>query len=237
MPTPLPTDVDEAVAAARVAQERRRGGAVIPLQRRPRRGRGGRKARATLVVAGAGVIVTVAMLMGLGAFGMVAVAALILALTMLVLFAPATPVPAPERIAKSELKAVPAQAARWLDARRAALPAPAIGVLNRLDARLDTLGVQVGALDEDSPLAGELRRLVGEQMPAFVDDYARVPPAMRATPRNGMTPDQQLVEGLDVIERELGEISARLAQGDLDALETKRRFLQNKYEDEAPPAA
>jgi hypothetical protein len=236
LPSPLPTDVDEAIAAARIAQERRRGGAVIPLQRRPWRGRGGRKARAVAAVAGAGLILAVAMLMGLGAFGMVAVAALILALAMLVLFAPATPVPTPERIAKSELKALPAQAARWLDARRPGLPAPALGVLNRLDARLDTLGVQIAAIDDDAPLAGELRRLVGEQLPAFVDDYARVPPAMRATPRNGMTPDQQLVEGLAVIERELGGISERLAQGDLDALETKRRYLGIKYEDEAPPA-
>lgn len=233
----MPTDVDEAIAAARIAQERRRGGDVIPLQRRSRRGRGGRKARAALVVAGAGVVLTVAMLMGLGAFGMVAVAALILAMTMLVLFAPATPVPTPERIAKSELKALPAQATRWLDARRPALPAPALGVLNQLDARLDTLGVQIAALSDDAPLAGELRRLIGEQLPAFVADYARVPPAMRATPRNGMTPDQQLVDGLGVIERELGEISERLAQGDLDALETKRRYLQIKYEEDAPPAA
>lgn len=233
----MSSDVDDAIAAARIAQERRRGGDVIPLQRRSRRGRGGRKARTVAVVAGSGLILAVAMLMGLGAFGMVAVAALILALTMLVLFAPATPVPTPERIAKSELKALPAQAARWLDARRPELPAPAIGVLNQLDTRLDTLGVQIAALDDDSPLAGELRRLVGEQLPAFVDDYARVPPPMRTKARNGMTPDQQLVEGLGVIERELGEISARLAQGDLDALETKRRYLGIKYEDEAPPVA
>lgn len=229
------TDVDDAIAVAQVARERRRGRAVIPLQRRPRRGRGrgGRRKRAAAVAIGAGLVLTVAMLMGLGAFGMVAVAALIAALTLLVLFAPATPVPTPERIVKSEVKAVPAQAARWLDARRAALPAPAAGVLDQLDVRLDTLGVQVATLDEDSPLAAELRRLVGEQLPGFVEDYARVPPAMRTSPRNGMTPDQQLVEGLGVIERELGEISARLAQGDLDALETKRRYLQIKYEEDA----
>ncbi len=233
----MSSDVDDAIAVARIAQERRRGGDVIPLQRRSRRGRGGRKARTVAVIAGSGLILAVAMLMGLGAFGMVAVAALILALTMLVLFAPATPVPTPERIAKSELKALPAQAARWLDARRPELPAPAIGVLNQLNTRLDTLGVQIAALDDDSPLAGELRRLVGEQLPAFVDDYARVPPPMRTKARNGMTPDQQLVEGLGVIERELGEISARLAQGDLDALETKRRYFGIKYEDEAPPVA
>ncbi|KQN93758.1 hypothetical protein ASE95_02200 [Sphingomonas sp. Leaf231] len=229
-----PSDVDDAIAVARIAQERRRGGAVIPLQRRSRRGRGGRKARMVVVAAGAGVILTIAMLMGLGAFGLVAVAALILAMTMLVLFAPATPVPTAELIAKSELKALPAQAARWLDARRPTLPAPALTVLNQLDTRLDMLGVQVAALDEDGPMADEIRRLVGEQLPGFVEDYARVPAAMRTRARNGTTPDQQLVEGLAVIERELGEISERLAQGDLDALDAKRRFLTIKYEEDAP---
>lgn len=226
------SDVDAVVTAARIAQERRRGVEFVPLQRKPRRGRGGRKARATAAVVASGVIVTIAMVLGLGAFGMVAAAMMVLAVTMLAIFAPATPVPTPERIAKSELKALPAQTARWLDAQRPALPAPAVPILARLDRQLDTLGVQLAALDEDSPVALEIRRLVGEQLPAFVGDYARVPPAMRATPRNGMTPDQQLLDGLGVIEREIGEVSARLAQGDLDALETKRRFLEVKYERE-----
>lgn len=226
------SDVDAVVTAARIAQERRRGVEFVPLQRKPRRGRGGRTARATVAVVAGGVIVTVAMLLGVGAFGMVAAAMMVLAVTMLAIFAPATPVPTPERIAKAELKALPAQTARWLEAQRPALPAPAVPILTRLDRQLDTLGVQLAALDEDSPVALEIRRLVGEQLPAFVGDYARVPPAMRATPRNGMTPDQQLLDGLGVIEREIGEVSARLAQGDLDALETKRRFLEVKYEGE-----
>lgn len=226
------SDVDAVVTAARIAQERRRGVEFVPLQRKPRRGRGGRTARATVAVVAGGVIVTVAMLLGVGAFGMVAAAMMVLAVTMLAIFAPATPVPTPERIAKAELKALPAQTARWLEAQRPALPAPAVPILTRLDRQLDTLGVQLAALDEDSPVALEVRRLVGEQLPAFVGDYARVPPAMRATPRNGMTPDQQLLDGLGVIEREIGEVSARLAQGDLDALETKRRFLEVKYEGE-----
>ena len=94
-------------------------------------------------------------------------------------------------------------------------------------------GITLRVFASRDALAAELRRLVGEQLPGFVADYTRVPPAMRGTPRNGMTPDQQLVEGLGVIERELGEISERLAQGDLDALETKRRYLQVKYEEDA----
>ncbi|MEH3046584.1 hypothetical protein [Sphingomonas adhaesiva] len=231
------TDVDDAVATAQAAVERRRGDALIPLARGPRRGRGGVKARvAAIAVANAAILLVAAIVGGvvmpLGMFGALAVMLLMLAVTLLIAFAPATPVPTPERIARAELKALPMQTARWLDAQRPALPAPALNVLDRVDRRLDTLGVQLAALDEASPAASEVRRLVGEQLPDFVRDYQRVPRDLRATPRNGKTPDQQLVDGLAVIEREMGEMSERLAQGDLDALETRGRFLEIKYQAE-----
>ena len=231
------SDVDDAVTIARTAAERRRGDALIPLARRPRRGRGGVKTRvAAIAVANAAILLVAAIVGGvvmpLGMFGALAIILLMLAVTLLIAFAPATPVPTPERIARAELKALPMQTARWLDAQRPALPAPALNVLDRLDRRLDTLGVQLAALDDDSPAAVEVRRLVGEQLPDFVRDYQRVPADLRATPRNGKTPDQQLIDGLGVIEREVGEMSERLAQGDLDALETRRRFLEIKYQAE-----
>lgn len=231
------SDVDDAVTIARTAAERRRGDALIPLARRPRRGRGGVKTRVAAIAAANAAILLVAAIVGgvvmpLGMFGALAVMLLMLAVTLLIAFAPATPVPTPERIARAELKALPMQTARWLDAQRPALPAPALNVLDRLDRRLDTLGVQLAALDDDSPAAAEVRRLVGEQLPDFVRDYQRVPADLRATPRNGKTPDQQLIDGLGVIEREVGEMSERLAQGDLDALETRRRFLEIKYQAE-----
>ena len=56
------------------------------------------------------------------------------------------------------LKALPAQTARWLDAQRPSLPAPALAVVDRIEQRLDTLGVQFAALDEASPAAADLRR-------------------------------------------------------------------------------
>lgn len=227
------TDVDDTIAVARIAQARRRGGEMVPVRRRAR-SRGNRTVKLVVAI---GVVLTLAILFGWSGFALVAVAAAIVAITAMVLRKRPVPVPTPEKIAQAELKTLPAQTARWLEAQRPALPAPAVTLVERVDRRLETLAGQLATLDEASPMAGEIRRLVGEQLPSFVEDYARVPPAMRATPRNGKTPDQQLVEGLGVIEREMGDISERLAQGDLDALETKRRFLQNKYEDEAPPAA
>ena len=56
-----------------------------------------------------------------------------------------------------------------------------------------------------------------------------MPASLRATPRNGKTPDAQLVDGLKLIDGQIAEMSAHLAQGDLDALATRGRFLEIKY--------
>ena len=228
------TETDEAIGIAEAGRQRRAGGEVLPLERRPRRGRGGVKARVAAIAAVNAAILVVAGLFGaivmpLGMFGALAVMLAMLAATVVIAFAPATPLPSPERLARSDLKALPAQTARWLDAQRPALPAPAVPILDAIDRRLDTLGSQLGALNDDAPAALEIRRLVGEQLPEFIRDYQRVPPAMRRTPRNGKTPDQQLAEGLGVIEREIGDMSAQLAQGDLDTLATRQRYLEIKY--------
>ncbi|WP_375250909.1 hypothetical protein [Sphingomonas sp.] len=240
MTLPPSSETDQAIIAARATADRVAGrttDGLIPLQRSPRRGRGGAKARA-LAIAAANLTILIAaglfgaIIMPLGMFGALAVMMAMIAVTLVIAFAPATPVPTPERIARAELKALPMQTARWLDAQRPTLPAPAIAMLDRIDQRLDTLGVQMAALAEESPAAADVRRLVGEQLPDFVRDYQRVPAALRATPRNGKTPDQQLVDGLEVIEREIGAMSTQLAQGDLDALATRGRFLEIKYQGE-----
>lgn len=234
------SQVDEAVDIARAGQARRNGD-LIPLQRAPRRRRGGVKQRAALILAVNLVLLVAAGVFGaavmpLGMFGALAVMMVMVAATLLIAFAPATPVPTPERIARAELKALPAATSRWLDAQRPQLPAPAITLVDQLDHRLDTLGIQLAALDEESPAAVEVRRLVGEQLPAFVRDYQRVPQDLRRTPRNGKTPDQQLTDGLALIEREIGQMSEQLAQGDLDTLATRGRFLEIKYQGDGTSA-
>jgi hypothetical protein len=106
-------------------------------------------------------------------------------------------------------------------------------MIDRIGVRLGALSPQLVALDNGSEPAFEVRRLIGEQLPAFVNDYARVPPTLRTTPRNGRTPDAELVDGLKLIEQEIGDMTQRLAQTDLDALATRGRFLEMKYKDEA----
>ena len=46
------------------------------------------------------------------------------------------------------------------------------------------------------------------------------------------SPDEQLTDGLRVIEGEIGEMSASLAQGNLDSLATRERYLQIRYRED-----
>ncbi|MEO5492512.1 MAG: hypothetical protein ABIR08_00625 [Sphingomonas sp.] len=145
----------------------------------------------------------------------------------------ATPTSRPvtyEKLRQTDLKALPAQTGRWLDAQRPALPAPAISVVDQIGLKLDALTPQLATLNEDEPAAAEIRKLVGEQLPEFIKGYERVPAALRGVERNGKTPDQQLVDGLKVIGGQIDEMAGQLAQGDLDALSTRGRYLEIKYQ-------
>jgi hypothetical protein len=166
----------------------------------------------------------------IGIFGFLAMVVAMIAATIFFLVMGATPAPTYEKLRQVELKALPAQTGRWLDAQRPALPAPAINLVDQIGLKLDALTPQLVGLDEGAPAAAEIRKLVGEQLPEFIKGYERVPQGLRGVERNGKTPDQQLVEGLSVIGREIDEMSAQLAQGDLDALSTRGRYLEIKYQ-------
>lgn len=181
------------------------------------------------------VIVVAAIVFGLaigpiGMFGFLAVVVAMIVATVFFLSMGGEPAPTPEKLRAVDLKALPAQTGRWLDAQRPALPAPAVNLVDQIGLKLDALTPQLATLDGNSPAGEEIRKLVGEQLPEFIKGYERVPRGLRGVERNGKTPDQQLVEGLGVIGREIDEMSAQLAQGDLDALSTRGRYLEIKYQ-------
>ena len=168
----------------------------------------------------------------LGMFGAVAVMLALMVATLGLAVLPVTPEPSPERFHDVPLKALPLQTEAWLDRQRLALPAPAVSLVDSIGVKLEALAPQLATLDEREPAAAEIRKLVGEQIPELVKGYQRVPQALRGQARNGTSPDQQLVEGLKVIDGEIAEMSANLAQGDLDSLATRERYLQIKYRED-----
>jgi hypothetical protein len=135
-----------------------------------------------------------------------------------------------EKLREVDLKRLPQSTDRWLQAQRRALPAPAITLVNDIGRKLDTLGVQLQTLDEREPIAGELRRLIGDELPELVNGYNRVPQHLRRDGLNGMSPDKQLVDGLGVVDTELTRLSEQLASGDLNTLATQGRYLELKYQ-------
>lgn len=230
------TDVDRQIARASEALDRSRD------RHAQVRGRSKRKHEAEVLkrvarIAVADLAIIVGALIAgwfvpLGVGGAMLVMGLLIAATLALAIFPVAATPTPERLAETPLKALPFQTEQWLEGQRRALPAPAQTLIDSIGVKLETLGPQLATLDEREPAAFEVRKLVAEQLPELVKGYARVPEPLRRTARNGATPDQQLVDGLRVIDEEIAQMTAQLAQGDLDLLATRGRYLQIRYQDD-----
>lgn len=231
------TDVDRLSARASELIERSR--AQLPAtaaEQRMRRRRESEVVRRVGRIAMAdgailvGAIIFALAVAPLGAMGAFLVALLLIAATLLFAVLPAGSALQAEQLGQVPLKALPKTTEAWLDTQRKALPAPVLGLVDSIGVKLEILSPQLAQLDEQSPAAMEVRKLIGEQLPDLVKGYARVPEPLRRIERGGLTPDQQLAQGLQVIDDEIAEMSAQLAQGDLDLLATRGRYLQIKYQ-------
>jgi hypothetical protein len=117
----------------------------------------------------------------------------------------------------------------WLEAQRPALPPPAVTLVDQLGVQLDGLGRQLEGLDQNHPKAREVRSLIGEQLPEMIDSYRRIPAHLRTEQRAGASPDEQLTQSLRTISGEIDSITRQLAEGSLDDLAIKHRFLDYKF--------
>ncbi len=230
------SEVDDVVFRSQEVMDRTRLSRRSPSAASRKRREGEIKTRVGRIIVADVAIIVAALVIGffvpLGMFGALAVMALLIAATVLLAILPGAPEPSPEKFHDVPLKALPLQTEAWLDRQRPALPAPAATLVDSIGVRLETLSPQLATLDEREPAAAEIRKLVGEQIPELVKGWQRVPQPLRSTPRNGVSPDQQLADGLKLIEAELGEMSTQLAQGDLDSLATRGRYLQIKYRED-----
>ena len=228
------TDVDQLIARSTELIDRTRERAES--QRRMRRRSTGLARRAGLIVSADLAIVIAAIVVGwimpIGMGGALLVFALLVAVTLLIAFVSLEAPVTPEKLVQVPLKALPLRTEQWLETQRPALPAPMQTLIDGIGVRLETLAPQLATLSEQEPAAAEVRKLVGEQLPELLKGYARVPLPLRGVERNGKTPDAQLAEGLQLIDREISEMSEQLAQGDLDSLATRGRFLEIKYKDD-----
>jgi len=230
------TDVDREIARAHETMTRvdRRVGTGEARMRRQRQAEVGKRLGRIVGVDIAILIATMVIgwIMPIGMGGFLVMLLLLIAATIGLAIFPLVPEPSADKLVEVPLKVLPMQTEQWLIRQRASLPVVAHPLLDAIGAKLDTLAPQLATLDEGEPAAAEVRKLIGEQLPELLKGYAKVPEPLRRVPRNGATPDQQLVDSLKLIDSEIAEMSAQLAQGDLDSLATRGRYLQIKYRDD-----
>jgi hypothetical protein len=220
-----------AQAAIERSRERRRpiGTKSIALRRQHLFRKLGR-----MLVAG-GVVLLGAALFGalvqpLGFTGLLALVVLLIGVAILFGKWPPFPEPRQADLPRTDIKQLAGRTEIWLEAQRPALPAPARQLVDGIGVQLDLLAPQLQTLDPQTPAAANIRKLVGEDLPELVAGYQRIPAGLRGEARAGRTPDETLVGGLKMLEREIGEAARDLASGEIDRLATRERYLQLKYE-------
>ena len=131
---------------------------------------------------------------------------------------------------KGDVKQLVGRTELWLEHQRPALPAPAVRIVDGIGVQLDELGRQLEHVDPAHPVAAETRKLVGEYLPETIEAYGRIPAHLRREERAGAaTPDMQLVESLEKISGEIDHVTRQLADGALDDLAIRTRYLDYKF--------
>lgn len=186
------------------------------------------------IVLAIGAIVITAMIAGLivdgiGFIGVMLTFLAIIAATVGLAAFPRIKVPRRADLTKGDAAQLVGRTELWLEAQRPALPPPAVTLVDQIGMQLDALGLQLQSVDQGHPAAREVRTLVGEHLPEMIDSYRRVPANLRGEKRAGATPDEQLTQGLSNISKEIDSVTRQLADGALDDLAIKNRYLDYKY--------
>jgi hypothetical protein len=136
----------------------------------------------------------------------------------------------PKRVTISQLPAVPLpqvapRVGDWLQQQRSSLPPPAQPLVDDLTRQLSVLGPQLAKIEHDGPASNAIRKLIAVELPELVERYRNIPPSLAPSEAAG-----QLLQGLQIIEGEIGRMCGDLARGSFDALATQNRYLQLKYD-------
>lgn len=185
------------------------------------------------VLIGAGIIGTI--IDGIGFSGVMITLLAGAAATYAFLRYPSMPMPTTESLRQTDLATLAGKTEMWLESQRPALPAPAVNLMQDIGLRLDQLAPQLQTLSDNDPAAREVRKLVGEHLPELINGYKRIPETLKRKEHGGKTPEQQLVDGLKLIDREIETMTGQISRGELDKLATRGRFLELKYDQAGDP--
>jgi hypothetical protein len=225
---------DEILDGARRSLSRVRMGPPIGMKSRALRRAHffGKVARAAVAVGalliGAGIVG--AIVDGIGFWGVMITGVLGAAAAYVLMRYPEMPMPTMETLRQTDLGTLAGKTEIWLEAQRPMLPASAIPLVQNIGLRLDALAPQLQTLSETDPASREVRKLVGEHLPELINGFKKIPEPLRRQDNGGKTPEQQLVDGLTRIDREIETMTGQIARGELDKLATRERFLEIRYD-------
>lgn len=170
-----------------------------------------------------------AILDGIGFWGVMLMALACFVAAAVFIRYPATKIPKRAELKQGNPKQMVARTELWLEAQRPALPPPAQVIVDQLGVQLDALGLQLQGLGDGEPAMAEVRELVGEYIPETIDNYRKIPAHLRAEEYAGKTADARLTESLTKLSGEVDRVTRRLAEGALDDLAIKSRYLEYRY--------
>lgn len=182
-----------------------------------------------LVVILVGASVVGAVIGGLGTMGVLATMVVMLVTGVMLLRYPALKVPDRASLNTPDVRQLVGRTELWLESQRPALPPPAAKLVSGIGVRLDELESLLVEVDQKHPTVLQIHKLVGEDLPEMIEGFQRIPERLRYEERGGTTPARQLEEGLAVIGREIDSINRQLAEGSLDQLAIRTRYLDYKY--------
>lgn len=170
---------------------------------------------------------------GIGFTGVMMVALAVMAAAFVFSNFPKVKIPKRHELKLGNPKQMVARTELWLESQRSALPAKAAQIVEQLGTQLDALGAQletmVGTGDESHPAMAEVRELVGDYIPETIDNYRKIPEHLRGEEHAGGTADQRLIESLTKLSGEVDRVTRRLAEGAMDDLAVKSRYLDYRF--------
>lgn len=166
---------------------------------------------------------------GIGQMGLMALGLIVMAAIAIFFLAPKPKPPKRSELKQGNPKQMVARTELWLEAQRPALPPPAAKIVEDLGVQLDSLGLQLETIDAAHPAMNEVRELVGEYIPETIDNYRKIPEHLRQEDHAGKNADERLTDSLDKLSGEIDRVTRRLAEGALDDLAIKDRYLEYRY--------
>jgi hypothetical protein len=139
-----------------------------------------------------------------------------------------------EPVAQGDAPALPlaelaARAEEGLLDRCNELPGRALPTADAILARLAELQPHLGALDPQSVLAGDARRLIGQHLPRLIDSYLELPPSARAA---GSESSQRFTGSLNIVANELDSLLETCCRDRQLSFDTQQRFIETRYKDD-----